>query len=123
MPTKYRNEKVSALVRDEIGAILLHELDLTVDALVTVTRAVLSEDGAHVRVFVSVLPENLAEIVLKEIMQNIYNYQQLLNKQLRIRPVPKMYFVVDDTEAEASKIEKLIDSVEIIPAEEEKTEE
>jgi len=34
-----------------------------------------------------------------------------------------MYFVVDDTEAEASKIEKLIDSVEIIPAEEEKTEE
>jgi len=61
MPTKYRNEKVSALVRDEIGAILLHELDLTVDALVTVTRAVLSEDGAHVRVFVSVLPENLAE--------------------------------------------------------------
>ncbi len=123
MPTKYRNEKVSALVRDEIGAILLHELDLTVDALVTVTRAVLSEDGAHVRVFVSVLPENLAETVLKEIMQNIYNYQQLLNKQLRIRPVPKMYFVVDDTEAEASKIEKLIDSVEIIPAEEEKTEE
>ena len=123
MPTKYRNEKVSALVRDEIGAILLHELDLSVDALVTVTRAVLSEDGAHVRVFVSVLPENLAETVLKEIMQNIYNYQQLLNKQLRIRPVPKMYFVVDDTEAEASKIEKLIDSVEIIPAEEEKTEE
>jgi len=123
MPTKYRNEKVSALVRDEIGAILLHELDLTVDALVTVTRAVLSEDGAHVRVFVSVLPENLAETVLKEIMQNIYNYQQLLNKQLRIRPVPKMYFVVDDTEVEASKIEKLIDSVEIIPAEEEKTEE
>jgi len=90
---------------------------------VTVTRAVLSEDGAHVRVFVSVLPENLAEIVLKEITKNIYNYQQLLNKQLRIRPVPKMYFVVDDTEAEASKIEKLIDSVEIIPAEEEKTEE
>ena len=123
MPTKYRNEKVSALVRDEIGAILLHELDLSVDALVTVTRAVLSEDGAHVRVFVSVLPENLAETVLKEIMQNIYNYQQLLNKQLRIRPVPKMYFVVDDTEVEASKIEKLIDSVEIIPAEEEKTEE
>ena len=123
MPTKYRNEKVSALVRDEIGAILLHELDLSVDALVTVTRAVLSEDGAHVRVFVSVLPENLAETVLKEIMQNIYNYQQLLNKQLRIRPVPKMYFVIDDTEAEASKIEKLIDSVEIIPAEEEKTEE
>ena len=123
MPTKYRNEKVSALVRDEIGAILLHELDLTVDALVTVTRAVLSEDGAHVRVFVSVLPENLAETVLKEIMQNIYNYQQLLNKQFRIRPVPNMYFVVDDTEAEASKIEKLIDSVEIIPAEEEKTEE
>ena len=123
MPTKYRNEKVSALVRDEIGAILLHELDLTVDALVTVTRAVLSEDGAHVRVFVSVLPENLAEIVLKEITKSIYNYQQLLNKQLRIRPVPKMYFVVDDTEAEASKIEKLIDSVEIIPAEEEKTEE
>ena len=123
MPTKYRNEKVSALVRDEIGAILLHELDLSVDALVTVTRAVLSEDGAHVRVFVSVLPENLAEIVLKEITKNIYNYQQLLNKQLRIRPVPKMYFVVDDTEVEASKIEKLIDSVEIIPAEEEKTEE
>ena len=123
MPNKYRNEKVSALVRDEIGAILLHELDLTVDALVTVTRAVLSEDGAHVRVFVSVLPENLGEIVLKEITQNIYNYQQLLNKQLRIRPVPKMYFVIDDTEAEASKIEKLIDSVEIVPAEEEKTEE
>jgi len=109
--SKFRQEKMSGLIRDEVGAILLKELDLSIDAMVTVTRAIVSEDLMHARVYVSVLPDQLGKVALDEITKNIYHFQQLLNKKLRIRPIPKLYFVLDESEAEAAKIEKLVSEV------------
>lgn len=105
--TVYRREKINDLIRDEVGKILHRDLDLDVDALVTVTKAVTSEDLNHVKVFVSVFPSQFAEEALKQINKNIYFFQQQLNKNLKMHPVPKLYFVLDLTEERAAKIEKL----------------
>jgi len=107
----YRREKINELIRDEVGKILHRELDLNFEALVTVTRAVTSEDQNHVRVYVSVFPSNVAQEALQSINRNIYFFQQTLNKKLQIRPVPKLFFVLDETEEKAAKIEKLVEKV------------
>jgi len=75
-----RHRKINDLLRDEVGAILLHELDLDFDALVTVTRVTVSEDLNNAKVLVSVLPDKFTSIVLAEIKKNVYAFQQLLNR-------------------------------------------
>ncbi|MBI2057904.1 MAG: 30S ribosome-binding factor RbfA [Candidatus Yanofskybacteria bacterium] len=107
----YRKEKIGDLVRDEVGKILHRELDLDFEALVTVTRVVISEDHNHARVYVSVFPLDVAKEVLENINRNIYFFQQTLNKKLQMRPVPKLFFVLDETEERAAKIEKLVEKV------------
>ncbi len=107
----HRKEKLNDLIRDEVGKILHRELDLDFDALVTVTRAVVSEDLTHVRMYISVFPSKFAEESLESINRKIYFFQQQLNKSLKMRPVPKMFFVLDETEERAVKIEKLIEKV------------
>lgn len=105
---KYRKEKFNDLIRDEVGQILLQELDPDSDALVTVTRAIVSEDSHHAKVYVSVLPADQGEETLDQIKKQVYFFQQILNKKLRMRPIPKIYFVLDRTEEEAAKIEKIL---------------
>jgi len=107
----HRQEKISDLIRDEVGKILHRELDLDVEALITVTRAMVSQDRGHVRVFVSVFPSKFRQEVLGSINQEIYFFQQQLNKNLRIRPVPKLFFVIDETEERAARIEKLTEEL------------
>lgn len=105
----HRKERISDLVREEVGKILQRELDFDFDALVTVTRADVSENRAHAKIYVSAFPSSFGQKVLEEINKQIYFLQQYLNKNLRIRPVPKLFFVLDETEERAAKIEKLIE--------------
>lgn len=107
--SKYRKEKIGNLVRDEVGQILLRELDLEEEALVTVTQATVSDDLLHAKVYISVLPSQFAEGVMEQIREQIYHFQQILNNKLRMRPIPKIFFVLDRTEEEAAKIERLIE--------------
>ena len=107
----YRKEKISHLIRDEVGKILHHNLDLDVEALPTVMRAIVSDDLNHVRIYISVFPSQFTEEVLTVINKNIYFLQQILNKKLKIHPVPKMFFVIDKTEERASEVEKVIEKV------------
>ncbi len=107
----HRKEKINDLIRDEVGKIIHQNLDLDMEALPTVLRALVSDDLNHVRIFISVFPSSFGEEVLAKINQQIYFLQQILNKKLKIHPVPKMYFVLDQTEAKAAEVEKIIEKV------------
>ncbi|TSC74515.1 MAG: hypothetical protein G01um101444_285 [Parcubacteria group bacterium Gr01-1014_44] len=122
----YRKEKISHLIRDEAGKIVHENLDMSrlfynrgssiresesgdISPIVTVMRAIVSDDLNHVRIFISVFPSQFAEKVLEQINKNIYFLQQILNKKLKIHPVPKMFFVLDKTEERAAEVEKVIE--------------
>ncbi len=102
-----RLKKLNDLLRDEAGKILKKELELN-DALVTVVRADISPTLEHATVWISVFPESQEKSALKEINRNIYSLQQMLNKRLIMRPVPKIRFEIDKTEDRANKIEKIL---------------
>lgn len=107
----HRKEKISQLIRDEVGKIIHENLDMDNDAIVTVMRAVVSEDLNHVRIYISIFPSQFGEEVLQQINRQIYFLQQILNKKLKIHPVPKMFFVIDKTEERAAEVEKVIEKV------------
>ena len=104
-----RLKKLNDLLRNEVGKILKSELDLDDGTLVTVVQANVSPTLEHATVWISVFPESKREEALRKINRRIYFLQQLLNKRLKMRPVPKIRFEIDRTEEGAARIEKLIE--------------
>ena len=103
-----RAEKLSEAVRREINEILLRELSFKPGVFVTLTRVDTSSDLRYTHLFLSIFPEQETQYVLEGLKKEIYKIQGLLNKKLRMRPLPKIVFKLDTSEIEAEKIEKLL---------------
>ncbi len=106
-----RIERVNELIKREISQILLREIDFPKDALVTVTRAESTPNLIESNVFVSVIPEEKAEPVLRILNRQIFNIQQKVNRGLNMRPIPKIIFRIEKNTEEADKIEKILEEI------------
>jgi len=103
-----RIERVEALIQEELGKIILKEIEFPVGVLSTITRVSCSIDLANASVFVAVLPEDKSKRVLEILGKMVYVLQKLLDKRLRMRPIPKIRFVEEKQTVHAAKIEGLI---------------
>ena len=79
--------------------------------LVTVMGAEVSPTLEHAKIKISVLPTDRETDVLAELKHRIYDLQHIVNKTLHMHPVPKIRFEIDETEAKAARIEKLLENV------------
>lgn len=105
MATERRQQRVEATLQGLISALLLEEEEWPEGALVTVTRVDVSEDLEHASVLVSVFPETFSDEVFSHFNRSIGHLQHLVNKKMRMRPVPKLRFVHEKEVAGADRIE------------------
>lgn len=105
----HRIERVNELIKQELGGIILENEDFGTGILVTVMSVAASDDLLHARVIISVFPSNKGEKVFETLNRHIFDLQQILNKRLKMRPVPKIRFILDDSEAEAQHLSEIID--------------
>jgi ribosome-binding factor A len=105
----YRIEKVNELMRQQIAEIIGRELEFGKGVMVTVLAAETSRDLLYGKIIVSVFPENKSAAALEILKKNVYDIQQILNRRLKMRPVPKIHFEISRQVAEADRIEKLIE--------------
>jgi ribosome-binding factor A len=101
----HKIEKLNELIKQVLGRIILEEGDFGPGVLVTIMKVETSDDILHSNVFFSVYPTEKGESVLERLTRHVFWLQQLLNKKLQMRPVPKIRFVLDKTEAEAQELE------------------
>ena len=106
-----RIPKVQELLKEELGAILLREFDVPEDTLVTLTRVDVAPNLQQAKIYISVMPEEKAKEVLRLLKKEVYEMQQLLNKRLNMRPVPRIEWVLETKTAEAQEIEELLDKI------------
>ena len=90
-----RLDKINQLLQEEIGKIILRELDLDKNILVTITRVDTSSDLAHATAFFSTLARDKEEEALAALTHSVSDIQHVLNRKLRMRPVPKIRFAID----------------------------
>ena len=57
---------------------------------------------------ISVMPLEKSQTALQILEKNIFDLQQLLNKKLKMRPVPKIRFEIDQSTAKTQHIEELL---------------
>lgn len=109
--TELRVKRFNELIKVELGKIIFEFLDTEPGVLVTVTRVITAPDLFSTAVFVSIWPDSEADEIFYKLNRLIYQIQQLLNKKLKVRPVPKIIFKRDKNPEEASKVEKLLTEI------------
>ena len=67
--------------------------------------SVLSPDGFYATAYFSVLGGS-AGGALAILQKNVYDIQQAINRVLRMRPVPKIRFAVDEEEERRERVEE-----------------
>lgn len=90
------------------------------NALVTITEVSVSPDLSLARTYLSVFPVKESERVFKN-LENLKSQVRLkLGKKIgaKVRIIPEIAFFHDNTEEDASKIDRLIDSLDIKPEKE-----
>jgi len=108
----WKIEKVNAFIKKELGNIILKEIDVFPGILLTITRVESSSNLIEAKVFISILPEDKAEDVIELLKRKIYFIQQVLNKKLKIRPVPKIIFIKESKTTEAERIDELLREID-----------
>ena len=90
------------------------------NALVTITEISVSPDLGLARVYLSVFPIAESEHVFDRLNNLKSEVRLKLGKKIgsRVRIVPELAFFHDDTQEKASKIDSLIDGLNIKPEEE-----
>lgn len=106
-----RISSVNNIIKREISSIIFRTLDIGKDIFTTVTRVETSSNIIQTKVYISVIPESQFSRVMNILNRNIYEIQQILNKKLRMRPIPKIIFIREDKTESASNIEKMIEEL------------
>ena len=106
-----RIPKVNQLIREELSKIIFREIDFEEGVLVTLTRVDAAPNLQQAKIYISTMPAKNAKEALNILGKNIYSIQQMLNKKLRMRPVPRIYFVEEKETVKAGKIEELLEKI------------
>jgi len=99
---------VNQLIKKELSQIILREVIFPPNVLVTVTRVDTTTDLRQSKIYISVYPENKAKKILEILNGQIYELQQKLNQRLKMKPVPKIYFVEEKITAAAGRVEEIL---------------
>lgn len=108
----YKTEKVNELIKQELGKIIFTEEEFGAGVLVTVMGVQTSDDLRHANVSISTLPTAKGEAALEKLTAHAPNLQYLLNKKLKMHPVPKIRFVLDTAESTSQKINNLLNKID-----------
>ena len=104
----FRIEKVNSLIQQELGALILKEIDIFPGILLTITRVECSNNMFQSKVYISVMPEDKFDEVLSLLERHIWSLQQMLNKKMKMRPVPRIEFLKETKTKEAGRIDELL---------------
>lgn len=101
-------EKFASVIKRELGEIILREIDLPKNSLITATKIIVSPDLKRVDVLVGVTPPENTEEVLNLLLKKKKYLRSLLAHRLNIRRIPSIHFLED----KGLRIEELIRKIE-----------
>lgn len=103
--------QVNTLLLKELNRIILKEIEFSPDALATITRVEATPNLQQAKVYISIMPDQKRKEVLHALRSQVFHIQQILNKRLNMRPVPRIEWVYETKAAEAQRIEELLEKI------------
>lgn len=109
----HRIERVNSIIREEISELLQRQVkDPRLGEFVAVTEVATSPDLKYAKVFVSQFG---TEIDRKKVLKGLASasgfFRTALAKRLKMRYVPELHFLWDDSMEHGDRISRLLDEV------------
>lgn len=106
-----RIDQVNEVLRKEIAQFVGANIKME-NGMITVLDVDCSPDFKNAKVYVSVLPDNQFGTALKSLRKNNSALNSFLRRNLKLRKIPKIDWVIDPIEKEASVIERILNEIE-----------
>ena len=104
--------RVNQLLKKELSSIFSREVAFPDGSLVSISRAEATPNLQQAKIYITVFPADKKAEALRSLKGQIYDIQQILNKRLKMRPVPRIEIVLDTGEEKAHRIREVLDSIE-----------
>ncbi len=104
----FRPLRISGLIQEQLGKIIIKEMDLPFGDFVTISNVQVTDDLEHAKINISVIPTSSSENIIKILTKSAGHLQFLLNRKLNIKPIPRIEFHIDYGLAKAAEVEKLL---------------
>jgi ribosome-binding factor A len=106
---KYRKLRVQDLLREEISLIIQREIRDPGMGFITILDVKMGEDLKIAKVYLSIYGDEGKKAATLEALKRSKNYIKfLLGKRVKLRYMPELYFVIDDTYEKAARIEEIL---------------
>ncbi len=108
-----RTERIDALLREEISAILARDLADPAIGFTTVTDVETAPDLSHARVWVSVIGQPTErEASLAALRRALPYVRHLLGERVRLRRIPELHLRVDESVERGTRVLQLLSELE-----------
>jgi ribosome-binding factor A len=108
-----RTERIDALLREEIGAILGREVADPAVGFVTVTDVETAPDLSHAQVWVSLIGQPDERAVSLTALRRAMPYvRHLLGSRVRLRRIPELHVRLDETAERGTRVLQLLSELE-----------
>lgn len=121
-----RQQKYSKLIQKDLGDIFQKEgKAMFGNTFITVTRVSMSPDLGLARVYLSFLLTQNKQASLESVNEKKKEIRKILGNKIakQVRIIPELVFYLDDSAEYASKMDALISSLDIPPADDDQEEE
>ena len=115
---RQRIEKHESLIHGVVNEYILKEgKSFLKNEFVTVMGIKLSPDLSVALIFISVLDNSKSDFVNERFQERKHDIKQYIVKTIakKIRKIPEIKFIIDSTEHEASRVNKIISNLDIPP--------
>ncbi len=110
-------KKLSRLIQEEMGQLLSRMQQGKLTAISTVSQVKVTRDLSLAKIYISVFPDAQLEAQVGEMNEKNWELRHALAGRIRnkVRKIPELRFYADDSFSEASRINNLIDQLDILP--------
>lgn len=106
-----KGERVASAIVQELGNILLTEVNDEDLKKVTITYATVTNDLSFAKVYFTTLDDEKRDKVIKDMNNASSYFRTELAKRIDIRHMPEIRFVYDESIEYGTKIEKIIEEI------------
>ena len=110
MPREFnRSERVAGQLRRDLAKLIQFEIKDPGVGFVSLSDVEVTRDLAHAKVYITVFEPEKADTSLKALSRAAAFLRRRLGQELRLRQVPELHFLHDDSIERGSHIDKLIE--------------
>lgn len=113
--------KLSRLIQEELSQMFTLSQRGKLEVMLTVSQTKVTADLSLAKVYISAFPDNKLKETVDDLNERNWEIRHALAARIKnkVRKIPDVRFYADDSFSEADKINSLIDTLEIQPADDE----